>query len=478
MPLENWISFVVERQDILYLRTSEHIMLAGLSTLIATIIGVSLGIAAFHFRLIRTPVLSAVGILQTVPSLALLVFLMALYGRIGILPALTALILYALLPIVRNTLTGLDGVDEAVIEAARGMGMTEYQVLKSVRLPLAAPVIIAGIRTASVVGVGVATLAAFIGAGGLGEFINRGLALSNNNLILLGAVPAAILAIAVDFILMLMEWGIKPTLTATETKLVKSRKTLVILKKLAVSTPALILVFALWFYAQSHGMGLSKGTISVGSKHTSEQLVLGEIIAQVLEAKSGLTVIRKFNFPGTMFCHQALMNGELDVYPEYTGTALCAVLHQKPILKAEDCFAAVSDQYQKRYKLKWLTPLGFDNAYVMVTRKDRAEKEGWKKISDLKSDAKKMILGASAEFVERLDGYKGFQKEYGFGFGQVKEMDSNLVYRAVDTKEIDIADAGLTDGRLTTYDLFVLEDDKNFFPPYQAAPILKESWLC
>jgi osmoprotectant transport system permease protein len=184
----------------LWQKTLEHLMLTGVSTGLAVLIGLPLGVWIMRNALVRRPVLGVVGIVQTVPSLAMLAFLLPFLG-IGVKPAIVALTLYALLPIVRNTFTGLSEVPAEVIEAAQGMGFTARQRLWMVELPLAMPVIVAGIRTAAVIGVGIATLAAFIGAGGLGDFINRGLAMNNTRLILLGAIPAAALALLIDFVI-------------------------------------------------------------------------------------------------------------------------------------------------------------------------------------------------------------------------------------------------------------------------------------
>src|SRR5690606_36134811 len=208
--VSEWLAFVAERLPALGLRTGEHIVLTGVSTLAAIALGLPLGIAASRLPHLRGVILALVGVLQTIPSLAMLAFLLTLLNRIGALPAVLALVLYALLPIVRNTLAGLAGVAPAVREAADGIGMTPRQRLWWVELPLAAPVIVAGIRTAAVVGVGIATLSAFIGAGGLGQFINRGLALSNHQLILLGAVPSALLALLVDASIAGLEWAADP----------------------------------------------------------------------------------------------------------------------------------------------------------------------------------------------------------------------------------------------------------------------------
>jgi len=204
------ITFLIDRLPELWLRTGEHLILTGVSTIAAILAGIPLGIVASRAPKLRGTIMGAIGILQTIPSLAMLAILLALLNKIGAIPAIIALILYALLPIVRNTLAGLEGVSAETIEAADGIGMTERQSLWMVKIPLAMPVIIAGIRTAAIVGVGIATLSAFIGAGGLGQFINRGLALSNTNLILLGAIPAAMLALVVDFSIGAAEWSTRP----------------------------------------------------------------------------------------------------------------------------------------------------------------------------------------------------------------------------------------------------------------------------
>ena len=201
--------FVVQKAPELWAKTLEHLLLAGVSTGIAVVVGIPLGILITRQASLRGVVLSIAGIVQTIPSLALLAFFLPLLG-IGVAPAIAALILYALLPIVRNTFTGLDGISPDIIEAAHGMGFTDRQRLWMVEMPLAVPVIIAGIRTSMVICVGIATLSAFIGAGGLGDFIVRGLALNNTRLILLGALPAAILALVLDHIISLIEQMLRP----------------------------------------------------------------------------------------------------------------------------------------------------------------------------------------------------------------------------------------------------------------------------
>lgn len=203
------MEFTVQRAPDLWYKTGEHLMLTGISIGVAVIIGVPLGILIMRQAFLRNTILSIAGIVQTIPSLALLAFFLPFLG-IGTAPAIAALILYALLPIVRNTYTGLNGIPPSIVEAAQGMGFTKHQRLWMVEIPLAVPVIIAGIRTSTVICVGIATLSAFIGAGGLGDFIVRGLALNNTRLILLGAVPAAVLALALDYLIGLVERRLRP----------------------------------------------------------------------------------------------------------------------------------------------------------------------------------------------------------------------------------------------------------------------------
>ena len=476
---QSWAAFLVERLPELWMRTGEHIMLTGLSTGIAICIGVPLGILAARVRWLRTPLLGAIGILQTVPSLAMLAILLALTQQIGAVPAVTALVLYALLPIARNTLTGLQGVPDDVLEAAQGIGMTEHQKLWMVQMPLALPVIVAGIRTAAVVGVGIATLSAFIGAGGLGQFINRGLALSNTSLIMLGAVPAAILAVMVDFTIVGTAWGLRPT-RQTDRGTLKP-----ILKPFAVALPLLLIVGGLVAYLLPLSIDLPQGaakaerpgTVRVASKNFTEQLILGELIAQLIEARTDLAVDRRFNLGGTMICHGALTSGEIDIYAEYTGTGLTAVLKQDAIADPDETLQAVRIAYRDRFDAEWLEPFGFNNTYAITVAKDDAERHGWQTISDLLAQAGSLRAGFTAEFSERPDGYPGLCKAYEFTFGDVRDLDPAIMYQALANREVDVICAFATDGRIAAYGLQPLEDNLSFFPPYYAAPVIQRDTL-
>ncbi|MEX1231328.1 MAG: glycine betaine ABC transporter substrate-binding protein [Planctomycetaceae bacterium] len=468
-----WLEFAGQRLPELWLRTGQHLVLTGLSTGLAIAIGLPLGLLASQKHWLKTSLLGAIGVFQTVPSLAMLAILLTLVGKIGFVPAAIALTVYALLPIVRNTVTGIEGVPPEVVEAARGIGMTRMQQLRMVQLPLAMPVLIAGVRTAAVVGVGIATLSAFIGAGGLGQFINRGLALSNTKLILLGAIPAAVLAILVDAVIAATAWGMQPT-RQSEKRSLKAK-----LKPVALALP-LLLVAVVLFTAMRNRSNMAHRvgeTIRIGSKNFSEQLILGEMMAQMIETHTDLNVDRRFNLGGTMICHEALASGEIDLYAEYTGTGLVTVLKLPVTLDAGAVLDTVRKEYHDAFGLVWLEPFGFNNTFALTVREADAEQNRWRSISDLKSSADSLRAGFTAEFSARPDGYPGLREEYGFSFAEVHDLEPSLMYRAIAQGEVDVICAFTTDGRIAAFDLQPLVDDLGFFPPYYAAPVARESFL-
>jgi len=462
--MSDLFAFALNRLPELQQKLVEHIILTGISTAFAVAIGLPLGVLILRWVWLRSVVLSFSNAVQTIPSLAMLAFLLPLFG-IGVKPALVALTLYALLPIVRNTYTGLSNLSPSVLEAADGLGFTRWQRLIWVEIPLAMPVILAGIRTAAVIGVGIATLSAFIGAGGLGDFINRGLALNNTRLVLLGAVPAALLALFVDFALGLAEDWLKA-----------GRKPKALKIRTAAFIGLAVLIFAGWIWAnqttrQSERSGT--GIVRIGTKNFTEQLILGELMAQLIESKTNLRVERKFNLGGTVICHQALVRGDIDLYPEYTGTALTAILKMPTISDPDEVLEIVRKEYRLRFRCEWLEPFGFNNTYAIAVRRKDAKKFSWKRISDLKPLSSKLTAGFTSEFRERPDGYPGLKRVYGFGFGQVVDMDPALMYQALARGKVDVICAFATDGRIPAYDLVTLEDDLKFFPPYHAAPVVR-----
>ena len=514
-PQQTLWAFMRQQSDKLLMQTLQHVGLTFISLIIAVVIGLPLGIWITRKRYFSGIVLGTAGILQTIPSIALLGFMIPLLG-IGVKPAIVALLLYALLPIIRNTYTGITGVEAAVKEAALAMGMNKWQILFKVELPLAMPVILAGIRTATVINVGVATLASYIAAGGLGEFIFGGISLNNTNMILAGAIPAALLAILFDFLLSRLQY-------------LNLRK----LKTAAATLPLLLIVLASFYFIpsayggklragftpefmgrQDGNLGLeskyglkvhpivisdavmykaayekqldlisgystdgrlkaynlvvldddkkifppyyaapvvredalvrfpdlektlnllsgkitdsimsdlnyrtdylhqspervaedflrsrellkpsrngSNGVVRIGSKIFGEQYILASMYTMMIKGYTEYDVSTKTGLGGTKICFDALNNNQIDLYPEYTGTGLLAIL--QPPSKTIDSLTSdnnktynyVAREFEKRYGIKWLKPIGFNNAYALMMRGKQARQLNIKTISDLK----------------------------------------------------------------------------------------------
>jgi osmoprotectant transport system permease protein len=484
MDASGWDFFTARFPELVH-RTGEHLILTGLSTGLAIAAGIPLGIVASRRPGLRAAVIGLAGILQTIPSLAMLALLLAVLDKIGATPAIIALTLYALLPIVRNTLAGLESVSTEVLEAARGIGMTPRQQLGLVELPLALPIIVAGIRTAAVVGVGIATLSAFIGAGGLGQFINRGLALANADLILLGAIPAGLLALVVDLSLGSAAWALRP-LRQKDQGTWRAR-----LRPAAWCLPLLLVGLGIaaalgsstaspsksWAVSDLSGGDTLEGPLRIGSKNFTEQLVLGELMAQVIEARTPYRVERTFNLGGTMICHQALVGSEIDLYVEYTGTAWTAILNRRTMGDPEALLREIKVEYRARFDAEWLHPLGFNNTYAITVRGDDAKRRCWETLSDLARDSRGLNAGFTAEFSERPDGYPGLRDTYGLRFSGVTDLDPSLMYEAIVRREVDVICAFATDGRIDAYGLKPLVDDSRYFPPYHAAPVVRREVL-
>lgn len=513
--MQEFFDFVVQQSDKLVEQTLTHIGLTFLSLCLALLIGLPAGILITYRPRLASVVLAVVGVLQTVPSIALLGFLIPVLG-IGIGPAIVALFLYALLPIVRNTYVGIREVSPMLKETARGMGMTTAQVLMRLELPLALPVIFAGIRTATVINVGVATLAAYVAAGGLGEFIFGGIALNNTNMVLAGAIPAALLAVLFDFLLARLQqlrglrlrrvamvfltvspflsafywlpashssklitgfahefygradgypglsqaYGLRVTprlidqnlmyeaihrgqvdlisgystdgrIQAFDLQVLDDDKkafppyeaALVVRKTILEEHPEVQetlrllenrlsdavmtelnyradyrhespAVVARRFLVAQNLLLPSKqttrqGRIVIGTKIFTEQYILAEILRQLLENRTHLQVVTKTGLGGTKICFDALNAGQIDLYPEYTGTGLLVILQPAPAvtdsLKSDPkaIFQYVRQEFQDRYQLNWLAPLGFNNTYALMMRRAQARQLGIRSISDL-----------------------------------------------------------------------------------------------
>jgi osmoprotectant transport system permease protein len=451
----------------LLLLVRQHVVLVFIAILIAVVIGVPTGVLLTRYRSLRGPVLGIANVMQTIPSLALFGFLIPLpfIGGIGTRTALVALVLYSLLPIIRNTVTGILGVDPNVREAAVAMGMTSSQVLRQVELPLAMGVIVTGIRVATVIAVGVTTIAAAVGAGGLGVYIFRGLRQYDNNLLLAGAVSAALLALAADFFLGLLQHQF-----SFEAKRSVSGSTI---RKLVLAAGVLVLVvggLALW-----RGGAAGEARVSVGSKDFTESALLAEIVAQMLETR-GVTVERRFELGGNL-PHEAMVAGTLDLYPEYTGTSYTAILHHTPISDPRAVYEQVKQEYAAKFNVEVSQPLGFENTFAMLVRGDDARRLNLKTISDAAPQAPRWRAGFGQDFMSRADGYPGFSKAYGLKFAEVREMDLSLTYIALSSNQVDLVAGNSTEGRIATLDLFQLADDRHYFPPYEAVYLVRQDSL-
>ena len=433
----------------------EHIQISFIALLIAILIAVPLGIALTKTKRLSEVVMNIAAILQTIPSLALLGLMIPIFG-IGRVPAIIALVVYALLQILRNTYTGIKEVDPSLIEAAKGIGMKPMRRLTKVELPIAMPVMMAGIRTAMVLIIGTATLAALIGAGGLGDLILLGIDRNNTSLILIGAIPAALLAIMFDLILRYME------------KLSY--------KKLLITVGAMILIILLVIVVPLFG---KKGdTITLAGKLGSEPSIITNMYKILIEDETDDTVDVKDGMGKTSFLFNALKSDDIDGYLEFTGTVLGELTKEDLKSKKEDAvYQQAKQSLEKKYDMTMLKPMKYNNTYALAVKKDFAKENNIKTIGDLQKVEDKIKPGFTMEFNDRPDGYKAVSKAYGLNLSNVKKMEPKLRYTAVEKGDINLIDAYSTDAELKQYDMVVLKDDKHVFPPYQGAPMFKEKFL-
>ena len=461
-----FLEFLKQNWPELLALTREHISLVFFSTGLAVLIGVPLGILLTRIRSLQTLILGIANIMQTVPSLALFGLLIPIpfIGGIGARTAIIALALYALLPVIRNTVTGILGIDSKVREAAVAMGMTGWQILRMVELPLAAPVMLTGIRVAVVISVGVATVAAAVGAGGLGTYIFRGLRQNDNNLLLAGAIFSALLALVADFALGQFErsFDIKERASAGRRRMLAGAAALLFVGVVIVG-----------FIPGVRGGSASANKVVVGSKDFTESVILAEILTQALE-KKGIAVERQFELGGNL-AHDGLLAKQIDVYPEYTGTAYTAILKHAAISDVQAVYDQTKAEYAERFGLTVGPSLGFSNGFAILVRGDIARKSNLKTVSEAVPVSRNWQAGFGQDFMSRADGYPGFSKAYGFNFArQPREMDLSLTYRALASGELDIIAGNETDGLIAALDLFQLADDRHYFPPYQAVFIYRQ----
>ena len=472
----NFLEYMATNRSQILSLLIEHIELTAISVGLAILIGVPLGILICSVRPLEKPVLGVSSVIQAIPSMALLGFAIPFLG-IGTLPAVVTVILYSLLPIIKNTYTGISNIAPEITEAATGIGLTKSQILTRVQIPLALPVIMAGVRISAVTAVGLMTIAAFIGAGGLGFLVFSGIRTVNNNQILAGAIPACLLALAVDFLVGLVEKLVTPISlqsgrSADKARVKRERRT-----QKAILGVCAGAIAATFLFTSLAGGRQSDKVIRVGTKDFTEQMILGHIVSDMIEAHTDISVERKINLGGTQVCFSALKANEIDLYVEYTGTAYGDTLQYPPISDVEKVYSTVKKDFKEKFDIEVLKQMGFNNTYTLAVRPETAEQYHLKTFSDLAKVAKNLNAGTTLEFLNRDDGLPGVKKKYQFSFAKEVGLDGSPRYTALMNKDVDVVDAFSTDGLLKKFGLTVLKDDKSFFPPYYAIPIMRSETL-
>lgn len=448
---------------------SGHVLLSLAAIGAGIAISVPLGIHAASRPRLAGSVLNIAGIIQTIPGLALLALMVPLLGgMIGYRPAFLALMLYSILPILRNTIVGLQGVDPAVREAARGLGMTDTQRLWRVEFPLALPVIVAGLRTAVVWVVGAATLATPVGASSLGNYIFAGLQTRNWLSVLFGCVFAAGLAIVFDQMIRLLE------IAARERRgRLAGGVGIALALMLALS---LIPVFSI-FSASAGPVPDAAGSratlagqpVRIGAKAFTEQYILAALMQDTLE-NAGAVVERRDNL-GSTIAFDALRSGEIDVYIDYTGTIWATLMQRQDAAERHVMLAQMTSWLDQEYGILNLGGLGFENAYGFAMARARADQLGVRSLADLAPLADRLSVGGDPEVFVRSE-WMGARDAYGLGAMRTRAMDSTFMYGAVRDGQVDLISAYTTDGRIAAFDLVVLDDPRHVLPPYDAVILL------
>lgn len=446
-------------------RLGWHVALSASALALGLAIALPLGIAAARSPRLKWISLATAGLVQTIPSLALLALfypvLLLLSGlavkvfghgfpALGFLPSLLALTLYSMLPILRNAAAGVSGVDPAVVEAARGVGMTDRQRLWRVELPLAAPVIMAGVRTAAVWTIGAATLSTPVGQTSLGDYIFSGLQTEDWVAVLVGCAASAGLALVVDGLLGLIEGGV----ARRDGKRLWAGGVGLLIGLLAALAP-------LAGAALSHG----KPAYVIGAKNFSEQYILAELMAGKLKDQ-GADVQQRVNL-GSLIAYRALASGEIDAYVDYSGTLWANVVHRTDNPGRQAVLDSLRTELKARDGVMLLGSLGFENAYALAMRRDRAEALGVKTLADLAAKAPQLTMGGDLEFFSRPE-WAAVVKAYGLEFKSKRQFQPTFMYRALESREADVISAFSSDGRIAADDLVLLGDPKGALPPYDA----------
>ena len=443
-----------------------HVLLSVSALALGLVISLPLAVAASRSARLRWPVLAFASLIQTIPSLALLALfyplLLALsalsvslvgkgFSALGFLPSLLALTLYSILPILRNGVTGITGIDPAIAEAADGVGMTARQKLFQVELPLAAPVIMAGIRTAAVWTIGAATLSTPVGQTSLGNYIFAGLQTENWVFVLFGCAASAALAMTTDQLLGLIETG------------ARTRR-----RGLVIGGLAGIVIGAGVAMAPLATFGKPAAYV-VGAKNFSEQYILAELMADRLE-RTGAAVSRKEDL-GSAVAYRALAAGEIDAYVDYSGTLWTSVLGRADNPGRKPVLDQLTAELKRRDGVVVLGSLGFENAYAFAMRADRAQALGIASLDDLAREAPRLTLGTDIEFLSRPE-WKAVDAAYGLNFRAKRSFQPTFMYRALSGGEADVISAFSSDGRIAADKLLVMSDPRGAIPPYDAVILI------
>jgi osmoprotectant transport system permease protein len=457
---------------------ADHLRVALVALCAGVVLSVPLALAVARRPRASAAVMAVASVVQTVPGLALLALMVPVITQTGGLglglsafgfwPAVIALTLYAVLPIARNAITGLRGVDASVIESARGMGMTGGQILREVELPLAAPVIAAGIRTATVWTVGAATLATPVGQPCLGNYIFAGLQTRNWNMLLVGVAAAAALAIALDALLGALEHALARR---------GRRRVHVPLIALAVLVAGVLLLPRVTAAgggavragrpspATAPGARPAITSVRIGGKTFTEQYVLIEVLrARLAAAGVGVEVVESL---GSTVAFDALRAGQIDVYVDYSGTIYTNLMARPAGPPRWQVLAEVEAWLAREHGLRSLGSLGFENAYAIAVRRETATRLGARSLGDLAPHARDLAIGGDYEFFSRRE-WTSVREAYGLGFARTTSYDPTLLYDALVHRDVDAISAFSSDGRIAAHDLVVLDDPQGALPPYDA----------
>lgn len=440
-----------------------HVQLTLLALLCSTAVSLPLGLVVTRVKWLERPVLALAAIIQTVPSLALLAIMVPLlatfnFQSIGFLPAFIGLTLYGILPILRNTVTGIANVDPALLDAAKAVGMTPSQQLYRVELPIAMPMIIAGLRTATAWTVGVATLSTPVGATSLGNYIFSGLQTRNHTSVLIGCVAAAILALVLDGLVRGLEISVRKRQLRQFFGLIAALATLYLYLGFNLATTVFL---------------PSIRPVTIGAKGFTEQYILAEILGQWIENETGRPS-RQMQSLGSMVAFDALVAGDVDAYVDYTGTLWSNVMGRPTVGgNRTNVLAEIRTFLASQHGIQIAATLGFENAYAIAARAPDAETLGLTKISDLIPLGNTLSMGGDFEFFSRPE-WRSIQDIYGLTFQEQRTMDAALMYQAAASGAVDLISAYTTDGRISAYNLRVLDDDRFAIPPYDAVILVSE----